>query len=127
MNEIAVAAALEVMHAHRDALNARNPDAIAATLHFPHFRLSGEQVKIWESSETYLSDFHKRAGNDWGHTDWGKLEPIQVSDSKVHLGVIVKRFNKSGSPLVEFNSLWVISRINNRWAAQMRSSFAHDP
>lgn len=126
MNEIAIQAALGVMEAHVAALNARDPQAIAATLHFPHFRLSGETVKIWDSPDSYLGDFERRAGSNWGHTKWGRLDPLRASESKVHLDVEVCRFDRSGAPLVSFDSLWVITLIGGVWAAQMRSSFAQD-
>ncbi|MCT4610627.1 MAG: hypothetical protein N4A70_15650 [Pelagimonas sp.] len=124
MTQTAQTAAIDVMQAHKAALNARDPKAIAATLHFPHYRLADGKVKIWETPDTYLEDFYKRASDDWGHTEWGSLEPLQASETKVHLKVIVKRFDKSGAPLVEFPSLWVLANIDGVWAAQMRSSFA---
>lgn len=126
MNEDAIAAAKDVMHRHVQALNARDAAAIAETLHFPHFRLAGETVKIWETPDSYLNDFHARAGDSWGHTEWGHLRSLQSEAGKVHLDVMVNRFDKSGQPLVSFRSLWVITRIDGVWAAQMRSSFAQD-
>jgi len=127
MSGSAIKAALSVMNAHAEALNARNPERIAATLHFPHFRLSGDTVKIWQTPESYLTDFHARAGSNWGHTEWGRLNVLQASENKVHLDVQVDRFDKEGKPLVSFPSLWVITCIDGIWAAQMRSSFAQDP
>ncbi|MCG7521422.1 hypothetical protein [Ruegeria sp. Ofav3-42] len=127
MSKDAVLPAMEVMQRHVEALNARDPKAIAETLHFPHYRLAGETVKIWETPDSYLSDFHARAGEDWGHTEWGHLNVLQSDENKVHLDVMVDRFDKAGQPLVSFRSLWVVTRINGVWAAQMRSSFAQDP
>ena len=51
------------MTAHIDALNRRDNPAIAATLHFPHLRLSGTTLKIWEDEASYLADFLARAGD----------------------------------------------------------------
>jgi len=36
------------MAAHVEALNAGNESALTATLHFPHYRLSGKKLKAWE-------------------------------------------------------------------------------
>lgn len=126
MNNDAIAAAKEVMHRHVQALNARDATGISTTLHFPHYRLSGEAVKIWETPDSYFSDFKTRAGGDWGHTEWGHLNVLQSSESKVHLDVMVNRFDHDRLPLVSFPSLWVVTRIDGIWAAQMRSSFAQD-
>lgn len=121
-----IAAAIAVMQAHIDGINARDGDAISATLHFPHYRLSDGRLKIWETSESYLDDFRTRAGQNWSHSAWGHLKVVQASDDKVHLDVLVERFTTDGSPLIAFSSLWVIAKIDGVWAAQLRSSFAPD-
>ncbi|MGC3936491.1 hypothetical protein ACOTTU_01660 [Roseobacter sp. EG26] len=119
-------AALAVMQAHLDALNARDEEAIALTLHFPHYRLSGGKMRIWDRPGVYFEDFRKRAGEEWGYTKWGELSPLQISSEKVHLSVQVDRYRADGLPLTSFKSLWVIARIDDVWAAQLRSSFASD-
>lgn len=121
-----VQAALGVMQAHIEAINARDEEAIAATLHFPHFRLTDGTLKVWENKDTYLADFRTRAGSDWSHSDWGRLKPVQIGEDKVHLDVQVDRYTTSGESLISFSSLWVIARIDGVWAAQLRSSFAPD-
>ena len=53
MNEQqAIDAAFAVMAAHIEALNRRDQIAIAATLHFPHLRLSGTKLTIWNSEDS---------------------------------------------------------------------------
>ncbi|WP_170423794.1 hypothetical protein [Ruegeria arenilitoris] len=126
MHDKAVQAAISVMENHLIALNARDPEAIAKTLHFPHFRLAGNVMKVWETPDSYMDDFYARAGDAWGHTEWGHLTPLQTSPEKVHLDVMVNRFDKDGAPLVAFPSLWVVTQIGGFWAAQLRSSFASD-
>ena len=121
-----VTAAIAVMRAHIQALNARDGEAIAATLHFPHYRLTDGQVKVWDGPENYLSDFRARAGGEWGHSDWCRLDVVHASEDKVHLDVQVQRFSRDGSLLIAFDSLWVIARLSGVWAAQFRSSFAPD-
>ena len=75
-----VTAAVAVMQAHIKALNARDGEAIAATLHFPHYRLTDGNVKVWDGPESYLSDFHARAGGEWSHSGWGRpLAPLSLS------------------------------------------------
>ena len=121
-----IAGAKAVMQAHIDSINARDGDAIAATLHFPHFRLTDGRLKIWENSDSYLSDFRNRAGQNWSHSAWGHLNVVQAGEHKVHLDVLVERFAQDGSRIIAFPSLWVVARIDGVWAAQLRSSFAPD-
>ena len=120
----AVAAALAVMDAHIEGLNARDQAAIAATLHFPHMRLSGTKLKVWETEESYFSDFLLRAGDDWDHSKFDDIQLLRASENKVHLDAEIQRFNSSGEMITNFRSLWVITFEDGRWAAKMRSSFA---
>ena len=121
-----VASAIAVMEAHLDGLNRRDEVALANSLHFPHYRLAEGELKTWLGPDDYFADFRARAGKDWGYTRWGKIEPLQVSETKVHLHVQVDRYRPDGTLLTSFQSLWVIACINGRWAAQLRSTFAPD-
>jgi hypothetical protein len=120
----AIEAALGVMAAHLVALNAGDDAGLAATLHFPHYRLSGGRLQTWIGPETYFSDFHARAGADWHHTVWDSLDVMAAEADKVHLDVRFTRYREDESALGRFRSLWVIARLDGVWAAQLRSSFA---
>lgn len=119
-----ITAARAVMAAHLVALNAEDPDALAATMHFPHYRLSGGVMRVWETPDTYLADFHKRASGEWHHTRWDSIDVLMASVDKVHLDVRFTRFRADDSVLAQHRSLWVISELDSIWAAQLRSSFA---
>lgn len=120
----AVAQAKKVMTAHIAALNAGDARALAATLHFPHYRLSGGRLKTWEGPEDYLADFHARSGDGWHHSEWDSLDVIAADAEKVHLDVRFTRYRADNSVLGKFRSLWVIAEIGGVWAAQLRSTFA---
>jgi hypothetical protein len=81
-------------------------------------------MTIWEGSETYLQDFHARAGGEWHRSAWDFRHPISASAEKVHLDVQFSRYRADGSVLGRYRSIWVVSCIDRRWAAQLRSSFA---
>ena len=68
-NNNAVTKAKDVMARHIAALNAGKEEALAATLHFPHYRLSGGRLKIWHGPDEYLSDFRTRAGDGWHRSE----------------------------------------------------------
>lgn len=120
----AIAAARQVMHDHVAALNARNQTALAATLHFPHYRLTDGRLKTWDTPDSYLADFLARAGNGWDHTRWNFLTVVAAGPDKVHLDVSFTRYRADATALGTFRSLWVIALLDGRWAAQLRSSFA---
>ena len=119
-----VVAAKAVLDEHVRALNARDEKALVATLHFPHFRLTGGRMKIWERPDGYLKDFYARAGGDWHHTRWDFKNVIAADPDKVHLDVQFTRCRADDSAIGTFRSLWIVSKLDGRWAAHVRSSFA---
>lgn len=123
-NPESVSAAMGVLDRHFAALNAGDAAALAETLHFPHYRLAGVCMQVWERPDNYLKDFHSRAGNDWHHSAWDFCNAIASSEDKVHFDAQFTRYRADGSVLGRYRTLWVVSRIEGRWAAQLRSSFA---
>ena len=119
-----IAAAMDVLDRHLAALNRGDAAALAQTLHFPHYRLAGGRMQIWTHAENYLRDFHARAGDEWDHSAWDFRNPMGCSRDKVHLDVQFSRYRADGSLLGCYRSIWVVTCIDRRWAAQLRSSFA---
>jgi hypothetical protein len=119
-----IAEAMAVLDRHVTALNARDATALADTLHFPHYRLAGTRMRVWETPDTYLGDFLARAGDGWHHTRWDFRNVISASREKVHIDLQFTRFRADDSVLGSFRSIWVITSIGGKWAAQLRSSFA---
>lgn len=120
----AVQSALSVMDKHIIALNAHDEEALAATLHFPHIRLSASKLKIWGTAEDYFTDFKARAGGSWNHSEFNDIRVLAESSDKVHLDAEIIRYDVNGQVINRFRSLWVIIYEGGRWAAKMRSSFA---
>jgi hypothetical protein len=116
--------AMAVLDRHLIALNASDATALADTLHFPHYRLAGMRMRVWQTPETYFSDFLARAGEGWHHTRWDFRNVISASRDKVHIDLQFTRFRADDSALGSFRSIWVITSIAGKWAAQLRSSFA---
>ena len=109
---------------HMLALNERDRTGLAAALHFPHFRLTGGHMKVWERADTYLDDFYARAGDSWHHSAWDFVTPIAAGPDKVHLDVQFTRYRADGSAIGSFRSLWVVTNVKGIWATQLRSSYA---
>ena len=119
-----IAAAMAVLDRHLVALNAGDATGLADTLHFPHYRLAGTRMQVWQTPDTYLADFHARVGEGWHHTKWDFRNVIAASPNKVHIDLQFTRYRADDSSLGSFRSIWVITLIGGRWAAQLRSSFA---
>jgi len=119
-----IAAAMAVLDEHMTALNAQDNARLTATLHFPHYRLAGGKMQVWEKPDTYLADFHKRAGPKWHHTLWDFRNVIVAGSDKIHFDVQFTRYRADNSVLGQYRSLWVVAKLDGRWAVQMRSTYA---
>jgi len=106
------------------ALNAGDEPALLATLHFPHYRLAGGRMRVWDRPGSYLGDFHARAGADWHHSAWDFRNIIAAGPAKVHLDVQFTRYRADDSPIGLFRSLWIVTQSGGHWAVAARSSFA---
>ena len=120
-------AALEVMDNFLTAFNARDEQAWANTLHFPHVRLASGQVTVYSTAAEFvaamdLESFAESTG--WDHSVWDTLEVVQVSPQKVHIAVTFSRYTAVGDKMASYRSLYVIEKVNGRWGVRARSSFA---
>ena len=120
----AVEQALAVLDRFMAALNARSEADLAATLHFPHYRLASGRMTVWERPDNYFEGFLARAGAGWHHSAWTRRTAIAASPSKVHLDVTFTRFRADDTILGAFRSLWIVTCLDGRWGVQARSSFA---
>jgi hypothetical protein len=123
-DQAAADAALSVLDRFMVALNAGNEPALLTTLHFPHYRLAGGRMRVWEEPGSYLGDFRARAGAGWHRSDWDFRNIIAAGPAKVHLDVQFTRYRADNSVIGAFRSLWIVTEYAGRWAVAARSSFA---
>jgi hypothetical protein len=123
-DQAAADSALSVLDRFMAALNAGDEPALLATLHFPHYRLAGGRMRVWDQPGSYLGDFRARAGADWHHSDWDFRNIIAAGPAKVHLDVQFTRYRSDNSVIGAFRSLWIVTEYGGRWAVAGRSSFA---
>jgi hypothetical protein len=121
----AVTAAMAVLDRFLAALNAGDEAGLLATMHFPHYRLAGVTMRVWEQpDQSYLSGFYARAGEGWHHTEWDFRRVIVAGPEKVHLDVQFTRYRADNSMIGRYRSLYVVTQRDEVWAIQARSSFA---
>lgn len=117
--------AMKAMDDYIDGLNRGDEAAVNAACHFPHVRLAGGKVAVWQNAGDYkLADFKARAGDGWHHSTWDERTPIHAGENKVHLKVKFSRWRADNSLIGTFETIYIITRLNGRWGIQARSSFA---
>jgi hypothetical protein len=121
----AVVAGLDALDRFLRALNARDQAALLATMHFPHYRLAGVTMRVWDApDETYLAAFLARAGDGWHRTEWDFRRVIAAGPEKVHYDVQFTRYRANNSIIGRYRSLYIVTRRGGVWAIAARSSFA---
>lgn len=118
---------IETYHAWQDAFNTRDIDAMLSRMHFPHLRLADGVFHTWETAQDF------RAGQDamttrlaeegWHESKPDSVEAVHSSDDKVHLAIRMVRRRADGSAYNSFDTLWIFTKIDERWGVQFRSSY----
>ena len=60
---------------------------------------------------------------NWHHTEIKEIKIIQSSEAKVHFVIHFVRLDKDSKVTHDFKTLWIVTKINNHWGVQFRSSF----
>jgi len=119
--------AMRVLDEFMAAFNARDEEAMVATLHFPHVRVASDRTLVEESPATLMEafDFDAFAKRfDWNHSAWVSRKIVQSGPKKVHVATRFARYRADGSVSTEFDSLYIVAERGGRWGIVGRSSFA---
>ena len=120
-------AAVAAVEAYLDAVNRRDAQAFAATMHYPHYRVTrAGQVQAWEEAREVASTmtFDRLASTGWVRTAAHNVNPVQVSADAVNVALELLRYNAAGEQIARFDTLYLVTREDGRWAFKGRSSFA---
>lgn len=122
----AIAGAMAAMDNFMLAFNARDPQAWAESLNYPHVRFASGTVTVWESAEEFAETraFETLPRTGWDHSHWLSRDVVLVSENKVHITTEFARFNSDNEVLATYQSLYIITRVDGHWGTQARSSLA---
>ena len=124
--EEAIAGAMGAMDAFMLGFNARDPQAWAASLNYPHVRFASGGVTVWESAEEFAETraFETLPRTGWNHSHWLTRDVTLASLGKVHIATLFQRFNSDNEIIGTYQSLYIITNIDGHWGTQARSSLA---
>jgi hypothetical protein len=126
---------MAVLDQYLEALNALDMERHVETYHFPHYRHAGSTITVWKDALEAMpilavdeSERRKQLRQvlapDWDRSEWTRREIVQGDASKVHVATTFVRLRKDGSEIASFDSLYVLTFQDERWAIKGRSSFA---
>ncbi len=122
---MSAADARKVVESFFDGFNARDPEAVRASLNFPHVRLASSRVVTVERREDFGVPYDlliEREG--WHHSSLDRCELVHEGPNKVHFDVRFRRYHEDGACYAEYQSLWIVTCIDDHWGIQARSSYA---
>ncbi len=123
----AEASAMKALDEFMTAFNARDAAAWAKTLNYPHVRMAGGDVRVWQDVDEYTAymnfdRFAEQTG--WDHSVWDERTVIQSDKEKVHIAVQFSRYDKDNKKIATYDSLYIVTNRDGHWGTQARSSFA---
>lgn len=115
--------------------NSMDSLAWAKSLNYPHVRMSGGQVHVWDTPEAYAKDQDLRKLAEaigWKNTKWDYRYIVQAGvdgksgKMKYHVALSFTRLDKNGKaiPGHTFDSFYIITDVDGHWGTQFRSSMA---
>lgn len=124
--EQAIISAMTAMDEFMLAFNARDPEAWAASLNYPHVRFASGTVTIWETAEEFAQTraFETLPRLGWDHSHWLTREVTLAAPGKVHISTVFQRFNSDNEVIATYQSLYIVTELDGHWGTQSRSSLA---
>ena len=118
--------AMNVMDQFLEAFNDRDIEAWSKTLNYPHVRFASGQVKIWENRQAFVSETNLQPliESGWNHSRWLRREVVLSSPLKVHISTLFERYDKNNQAISAYDSLYIVTKNDDQWGIQARSSLA---
>jgi hypothetical protein len=117
---------LLLLDAFMAAFNARDALAWSKTLHYPHVRFAGGEVRIWHTPEEYVADNDIRLleKTGWRYSRWNFRHLVHADADKLHFALQFTRYDDKDRPQGRHQALYVLTRQAGYWGVQARSSYA---
>jgi len=108
------------------SFNARNLEALRATLHYPHIQISAHGTRIYYDPEDFSIDFQSLLEEGWVLTTLDSCALRQSCDEMVHFEVqfsMHRSHREEARRYATYQSLLIVTLREGRWGIQCRSSF----
>jgi hypothetical protein len=120
---------MAVLDAFIAAFNQNDARAEENTYHFPHYRLAGGQMTRLDApgvqTHAWMNGAYKTLrATGWHHSRWTRRKVVHLSTSKAHVDTEFTRYRQDGSVISANESLYVLTKVGDRWGITLRSSFA---
>lgn len=120
--------ALEALHKFFKAFNRVDKDELVAALHFPHaVHSDGNDPTLYPTGDVFWDSLKPQFSNmkqleDWSYSTLDATEVISETPCTVHVLIEFSRRTADGVAYGVAKGLWVVTKKNDRWALQVRST-----
>ena len=99
------------------SLNAKDLQGVSIACHFPHFRVMGDNVVYnWESAGDLCDWFEGHVSDDgWDYSELDDVTLEKITDHKYHALIKFSRYQRGGTLIVDYKSLYIVIFKNDRW------------
>jgi len=128
--EANAAAAVAAVERYLAAFNAREEVAMTNAMQFPHVRVGRGAVRTWSSAAEYRDGFDfdafaERLG--WERSEADAMEAIQVGARGVNVAVRISRYGPGGARIHSFDTIYLVTESDGRWAIRAGAGIAPSP
>lgn len=116
-------AAREVIETYFPLFSRRDATGLLAVVNFPHIRITGSGTLIIPSAKEWTGDPTPLEPR-YHHTKLDCLTFVQSDAAKVHALVVFSRYDVDGTQYVSYPTMWIITKVDEHWGIQVRSTFA---
>lgn len=115
--------AREALEEYFRAWNDADNESIAAISNFPRISLGANgQVVVRDTAAEIEIDFDLlREAEGWDHSTLDLLDPVHVSEDKVHFRIVFSRRRSDGTPYRTAPGLYVVTQQDGHWGLQLQS------
>jgi hypothetical protein len=116
------AAALGALRDYFAAWNRHDPDALAATQHFPFVRIAAGRVEVSASAEGFVRGEEPGRQRTWFETRLDRAEVVQTAASGVNIVLTYSRRGRDGQVMSQYDALALVTARNGVWKLQALST-----
>lgn len=128
-DEAIAAEARGAVDAFLEAWNTGCSEAVSDVVRFPFVTLGvNSPVTITETPEEFLPGLFERIRekDHWDHSTFDEIEPVWVSENRVHFRVQWSRHNTDGEKYVTGDILYTTTKVDDEWRIQVRSPLSRN-
>jgi hypothetical protein len=107
-----------------ETFNSRDPRAWAASLSYPHVRVSPHpRTATFSPTEPGYANAVSYEAPDamgWHHSAWDEKHVLAVSPTKIHASAQWCRYDAAGERILPNSVSYVITKVDERWGIQAR-------